>query len=1497
MNVMRSVLLNALSKIPVQCKQGLMVTFFFCGVALLLSPMSANAAIGVLDGPVGVTNSPSNLNTTNLSMPFTVSSGASVLVVTLLDKMSTAGGVAPTTLSWNGQTLTRLVNTVDSASTYREASIYYLFNPPAGSGTITNNLKPGAVTITMIQAFTITNVDTTVTPLVGATNTTSGTTNFLSFNMTNVSPGSWAAVGGILGSTLPGGSAVSGTGGSATGVTIGNVNGVANTSYGAGYISGLGAGSDTIAFSWTLPGNPNPTANAFVAAVFAPLAAPPVFVKQPESQSIYAGGMVHLSASVTVSGATTYQWQSNSVPLTGTTNTSLVLSNVSTVAGNYTLVATSASGSVTSTVANVSVRVPQEPYETAVANLGPYAFYQLNETTNPATAAGGATAFDNANSFNGIYGVDAQNGFNGIAGPLASDGFSGFNSGNNALKPTSSDASSTITLPSLNLNTNTVTLAAWINPIASGANVAVVFCRGGNSGVVAGLNYTPNFNGSSYSLGYTWNSDPGTYNWDSQLYVPLNQWSLVALTVTPTNATIYVLNTGGIASSQHVYPHVVQTFNGTTLIGGDSSVANRTFAGTIDDVAVFNKTLTRDQLSAMFYAASQVTNYPPIIVTSPAGQSVYVGQSASFTVVSGGSQPLTYQWQTDSGGSGFANISNGGQFSGADTATLTINGITNGNSGNYQVVLSNPWGTNTSSSANLGVNGTNAPMNITLSSQQPVGSDWNAAGYWNDGQGGLPASVSAAEFPGSTYELLAGSRLRTPTNSTTSTFPGDQLTVDGNGIWSNNPVAGAPISEIRLKTQTMPINTSWTVNFPKLIMNGGQIDNGPDGTPVGYVTIGGEVDIFSNAPIYNDGASGDNCGYNLTAWLTGSGTVEYHGDVAGSVPFNTLTNNLNISNPTNTFKGTWNVASGILLGSAANSLGTNTIVIGSATQTNAALETTYDIHNTNGNLLLYGQMFLHQNDTFKSVFINGTPLTNGTYSFAILNSTFPSQFPASWALQSGSSVSSGSGSITVLVNPSPIIVTQPQSVTEYPGQAVATFSVAVAGTPPLSYRWFTNGTVALSDTANRVGSISNVLTIPSPGLADGGNYTVVITNVFGAVTSSVAMLNVLTPGSPLNITLNYGGSPIAQPIGAYWDTPTNWSDGNPASVSKYSNPGSTYEVVVGARLRTPDTTNYAAFPGNQLTVDGDGIFENATLNNVGEIRLKHNPLVGTNYFSKLIMAGGQINNSGVDAPNVDNSTDLADLQGEIDILAPTPIYIESTAGNDRTIQIDSWLTGTGTIFWHSFGGALAGPDLQITCNTNTFSGQWIVDQGALVGIGAGSLGTNNIIVGTNGLTAAIETLYNVNNPNGSLILGANGSMFLHQNDHFASVTVNGVSLSPSTYSFSQLNTAYPANFPASWTQQNGSTVTTGSGQIIVGNGAPSSPHITGILVSGTSLSISATNGTAGGLWMLLQSTNLALPLNQWPTNLTGNFDGNGNLSTNIVNTATNSQQFYILKVQ
>ena len=76
------------------------------------------------------------------------------------------------------------------------------------------------------------------------------------------------------------------------------------------------------------------------------------------------------------------------------------------------------------------------------------------------------------------------------------------------------------------------------------------------------------------------------------------------------------------------------------------------------------------------------------------------------------------------------------------------------------------------------------------------------------------------------------------------------------------------------------------------------------------------------------------------------------------------------------------------------------------------------------------------------------------------------------------------------------------------------------------------------------------------------------------------------------------------------------------------------------------------------------------------------------------------------------------------------------------------------------------------------------------------------------------------------------------------------------------------------------------------------PRITDINVSGTTLTIHATNGPVNGSYVWLQSTNVTLPLGQWTPVFTNSFDGNGaiNLSTNIVNPA-NSQEFYTLRTQ
>jgi fibronectin-binding autotransporter adhesin len=73
------------------------------------------------------------------------------------------------------------------------------------------------------------------------------------------------------------------------------------------------------------------------------------------------------------------------------------------------------------------------------------------------------------------------------------------------------------------------------------------------------------------------------------------------------------------------------------------------------------------------------------------------------------------------------------------------------------------------------------------------------------------------------------------------------------------------------------------------------------------------------------------------------------------------------------------------------------------------------------------------------------------------------------------------------------------------------------------------------------------------------------------------------------------------------------------------------------------------------------------------------------------------------------------------------------------------------------------------------------------------------------------------------------------------------------------------------------------------------PVFASIVLSGTNLVFSGTNGSINGTFSVLTSTNLTLPLGQWITNASSQFDGSGNFSvTNSINPGT-PQQFFLLK--
>lgn len=137
----------------------------------------------------------------------------------------------------------------------------------------------------------------------------------------------------------------------------------------------------------------------------------------------------------------------------------------------------------------------------------------------------------------------------------------------------------------------------------------------------------------------------------------------------------------------------------------------------------------------------------------------------------------------------------------------------------------------------------------------------------------------------------------------------------------------------------------------------------------------------------------------------------------------------------------------------------------------------------------------------------------------------------------------------------PSIVTQPVNRTAVEGGYV-TFSVAAAGTKPLSYQWRFNDT-------NTIGGATNSsVTIPNPQSADAGTYSVLVGNIAGSVTSTNAMLAVTPSVRSTFASVLWNLSPGSRP----YLTP---SDNNQRGLAY--NPVNTNLVVVS---RSPTNAVY-----------------------------------------------------------------------------------------------------------------------------------------------------------------------------------------------------------------------------------------------------------------------------------------------------------------------------------
>lgn len=136
---------------------------------------------------------------------------------------------------------------------------------------------------------------------------------------------------------------------------------------------------------------------------------------------------------------------------------------------------------------------------------------------------------------------------------------------------------------------------------------------------------------------------------------------------------------------------------------------------------------------------------------------------------------------------------------------------------------------------------------------------------------------------------------------------------------------------------------------------------------------------------------------------------------------------------------------------------------------------------------------------------NGTAIsgaTSATYTTPVAVVTDSGSKFSAVIRDSAGSLTSDSATLTVNAAATPPAITaQPSAQTVVVGQA-ATFSVTASGTPQLAYQWMKNGGAI-------GGATSASYTTPPTGTINSGNqFSVVVSNASGSVTSSVATLTV-----------------------------------------------------------------------------------------------------------------------------------------------------------------------------------------------------------------------------------------------------------------------------------------------------------------------------------------------------------------------------------------------------
>ncbi len=199
----------------------------------------------------------------------------------------------------------------------------------------------------------------------------------------------------------------------------------------------------------------------------------------------------------------------------------------------------------------------------------------------------------------------------------------------------------------------------------------------------------------------------------------------------------------------------------------------------------------------------------------------------------------------------------------------------------------------------------------------------------------------------------------------------------------------------------------------------------------------------------------------------------------------------------------------------------------------------------------------------------------------------------------------------------PAISVSPADVAAYTGQS-AFFNVVSDGSPPLNYQWYFNTNTPLGGATNASLALSNLQ------LTNAGNYSVIVTNLYGADTSAVAQLTVTVPLAP-TILAEPQSLTVLPGAGATFNVSANGS--TPLSYQWFFN---TNTPVFGANNSTLTIYNVQATNVGTYSVIVNNLAGSAT-SSAALLLLNTNALAPTFVSppaSVIVLAGGSASFSG-----------------------------------------------------------------------------------------------------------------------------------------------------------------------------------------------------------------------------------------------------------------------------